>query len=323
MGGYAARRILFALVTVFVAITLNFGLFRLLPGDALSALRCKNCTEAFKKAQRHDLGLDRSKGAQYLLYIEGLAHGRLGQSLRNEAPVRDELGEPIKNTVLLVLSGTIFSIIFGILQGVVSAWRRGTAVDRIGQATALAFYSMPTQWLALLIVLFVAGAVGLPTSGVADPTINILGDASTWAIFVDRVRHLILPSLTLGLVLYGDYSLIVRSAMLETLGEDYVLTARAKGLTNWRIVWRHGFRNALLPVVTLIALSLGFVIGGVYTIEYIFSYPGIGYLTVEAIDQRDYAVLQGIFLLITVSVILFNLAADLLYPKLDPRVTTA
>jgi peptide/nickel transport system permease protein len=137
---------------------------------------------------------------------------------------------------------------------------------------------------------------------------------------VDRLRHMILPALTLGLVLYGEYALIVRSAMLETLGEDYVLTARAKGLKNLAIVRKHGFRNALLPIITLIALSLGFVIGGAITIEYVFSYPGIGLATVEAIDQRDWPVLQAIFLLLTFSVIFFNLIADLLYVKLDPRV---
>jgi ABC-type dipeptide/oligopeptide/nickel transport system permease component len=136
------------------------------------------------------------------------------------------------------------------------------------------------------------------------------------------MRHMILPALTLGLVLYGEYALVVRSAMLETLGEDYVLTARAKGLTNWATVWRHGLRNALLPIVTLVALSLGFIIGGSITIEYVFSYPGIGLQVVEAIDQRDYPILQGAFLLLTLSVILANLVADLLYFKLDPRVSS-
>jgi peptide/nickel transport system permease protein len=323
MGRYATKRIGFALITVLVAITLNFVLFRALPGDAVSALRCKACTAAFRAAQRHDLGLDRPLVTQYGLYLKGIASGDLGSSLRTEAPVRGAIWEAIKNTVPMVTLGTVFSIVFGIIAGVISAWRRGTFVDKITQQTALAFYSMPTQWLALLIVLFVAGAVGLPTSGLADPSLNILGDASTWSILLDRFQHMVLPSLTLGLVLYGDYSLIVRSAMLETLGEDYVLTARAKGLSSWRIVWRHGLRNALLPIVTLVALSLGFVIGGTYTIEFIFSYPGIGYATVEAIDQRDYPVLQGIFLLVTFSVIAFNLVADLLYPKLDPRVVSS
>ncbi len=320
---YVIKRVLFAIVTVLVAITLNFVLFRAVPGDAVSALRCRQCTPQFKEIQRRELGLDKSKWEQYRLYMTDLAHGDLGNSLRFEKPVTTLLWEPLRNTIPMVALGTIFSIIFGTLTGVISAWRRDTVVDKGGLWTSLVFYSMPTQWLGLLIVLFVATAVGLPTSGIEDPTLGVLGDASAWDIFVDRFRHMILPALTLGLVLYGDYALIVRSAMLETLGEDYVLTARAKGLSNWEIVRKHGFRNALLPIVTLIALSLGFIIGGAITIEYVFSYPGIGLETVEAIDQRDWPLLQAIFLFLTISVIFFNLLADLLYVKLDPRVVEA
>jgi ABC-type dipeptide/oligopeptide/nickel transport system permease component len=319
---YVAKRIGFALVTVFVAITLNFVLFRTLSGDAVSALRCRQCTKQFKEYQREQLGLDQSKWEQYKLYLSDLAHGDLGKSLRSQAPVTQELWPPLKNTVPMVALGTLFSIVFGVLAGVISAWRRGTFSDRSTLWTGLTFYSMPPQWLGLLMVLFVAGALGLPTAGIKDPTLGILGDASTWEVFVDRMRHMILPALTLGLVLYGEYAIVVRSSMLEALGEDYVLTARAKGLSNWATVWKHGLRNALLPIITLIALSLGFIIGGSITIEYVFSYPGIGLLVVEAIDQRDYPVLQGAFLLLTFSVIFANLVADLLYFKLDPRVST-
>lgn len=317
---YIVKRILFAFVTIFVAITLNFVLFRAVPGDAVSALRCRQCTVAFKEIQRRELGLDKPLFQQYLLYLKGLAHGDMGNSLRSEKPVMGELWEPIKNTMPMIALGTLFSIVFGIITGVLSAWRRDTALDKTGLYTALGFYSMPTQWLGLLMVLFVAGWLSLPTSGISDPTLGILGNASWSTVFADRLKHMILPALTLGLVLYGDYALITRSAMLETLGEDYVLTARAKGLSNFKIVRTHGFRNALLPIVTLIALSLGFVIGGAITIEYVFSYPGIGLATVEAIDQRDWPVLQAIFLLLTFSVIFFNLIADLLYVKIDPRV---
>jgi peptide/nickel transport system permease protein len=318
---YLIKRVLFALVTVFVAITLNFILFRAVPGDAVTALRCRQCTAAFKEYQRQELGLDKSKWEQYTLYLGDLAHGNLGSSLRTEKSVWSELWEPIKNTIPMVALGYLFAMVFGVTGGVISAWRRGTAVDKGTLYTGLAFYSMPPQWLGLLMVLYVAGALGLPTSGIKDPTLGILGDASTWDIAVDRLEHMILPALTIGLVLFGEYTLITRSAMLETLGEDYVLTARAKGLSNWSIVRRHGFRNALLPIITLIALSLGFIIGGFITVEYVFSYPGIGLAVVEAIDQRDYPVLQGAFLLLTLSVIFFNLVADLLYFKLDPRVT--
>lgn len=319
---YVLKRIFFAIVTVFVAITLNFVLFRALPGDAIQSLRCRQCTEQFKEALRHDLGLDKSKWEQYKLYLQDLAHGDLGDSLRTQKAVRSELWEPIRNTLAMVALGTVFSIILGVVVGVVSAWRRGTFADRAGLWTGLTFYSMPPQWLGLMIVLFVASSIGLPTSGISDPSLGILTEPSGWTLFVDRLKHMILPAATLGLVLFGEYAIIVRSAMLETLGEDYVLTARAKGLSNWATVWRHGLRNALLPVITLIALSLGLIIGGSITIEYVFSYPGIGLQVVEAIDQRDFPILQGAFLLLTFAVILFNLLADLLYFKLDPRITT-
>jgi ABC-type dipeptide/oligopeptide/nickel transport system permease component len=317
---YIAKRVAFAIVTVLVAVTLNFVLFRAIPGDAVAALRCQHCTIQFKNALREELGLDKSKWEQYRIYLQDLAHGDLGSSVRSQQSVWDELWPSIKNTLPMVALGYLFAIIFGTIMGVVAAWRRGTIVDKAGLWTGLGFYSMPPQWLGLMIVLFVAGALGLPTSGIKDPTLGILGDASTWDLVVDRLRHMILPSLTIGLVLYGEYALIVRSAMLETLGEDYVLTARAKGLSAWATVWKHGFRNALLPVVTLGALSLGFIIGGFITVEYVFSYPGIGLAIVEAIDQRDFPLLQGAFLLLAISVIFFNLIADLLYFRLDPRV---
>jgi ABC-type dipeptide/oligopeptide/nickel transport system permease component len=319
---YVGKRLLFALVTVFVAVTLNFVLFRSLSGDAVSALRCRQCTAQFKEYQRQQLGLDESKWEQYQRYLTDLAHGDLGRSLRSELPVTTELWEPIRNTIPMVALGTVFAIVFGTAMGVMAAWRRGTAVDKAALWTGLGFYSMPPQWLGLMFVFFVAGALGLPTAGIKDPILGILGDASTWEVIVDRLEHMILPALTLGLVLYGEFALIVRSAMLETLGEDYVLTARAKGLSNWAVVRKHGFRNALLPVITLVALSLGFIMGGAITIEYVFSYPGLGLAIVEAIDQRDYPILQGAFLFLTLSVILFNLLADLLYFKLDPRVQT-
>ena len=317
---YVVKRVLFAVGTVLVAVTLNFVLFRSLSGDAVSALRCRGCSQDFKNYQRKTLGLDKSKWEQYKIYLGDLAQGDLGRSLRTEEPVRSVLWEPIKNTVPMVALGTLFAIVFGVLTGVIAAWRRGTAADKTALWGGLGFYSMPPQWLGLVIVLFIAGWLGLPTSGVKDPTLGILSDPGFIEVFVDRLEHMILPALTLGFVIFGEYTLIVRSAMLETLGEDYILTSRAKGLSNWSTVWKHGLRNAMLPIITLVALSLGFIIGGAITVEYVFSYPGIGLLIVEAIDQRDYPVLQAAFLLLTLSVILFNLLADLLYFRLDPRV---
>jgi ABC-type dipeptide/oligopeptide/nickel transport system permease component len=316
---YVLKRTLFAIITVFVALTLNFVLFRAAPGDATSSLRgCRNCTPEFREALYAELGLDKSKLEQYWIYLQDLAHGDLGLSFVSRQPVWDELRDPILNTLPMVGLGYLFSIVFGILVGVIAAWRRGTFADWGGLLSALVFYSLPTQWLGLMLLILFSGV--LPSSGISDPFIEFT-DPSTWEVILDRLEHMILPSLTLGLVLYGEYALIVRSSMLETLGEDYILTARAKGLPNWAIVWRHAFRNALLPIVTLVALTLGYVVAGAILVEAVFSYPGIGLVTYEAIFSRDYPVLQGAFLILTLSVVVANYVADLLYFRLDPRIS--
>jgi peptide/nickel transport system permease protein len=216
----------------------------------------------------------------------------------------------------MVLLGTLFAIVVGTLTGVISAWRRGTLAEGSSVTTALMFYSMPTHWLGLMLVILFAGV--LPTGGMSN---EFLLNPSWLTHTEDVLKHMILPSLTLGLVLFGEYTLIVRSAMLETLGEDYVLTARAKGLKPWAIVRKHALRNALLPIATLVALSLGYIVAGAILIETVFSWPGIGRAVYDAVLQRDYPMLQGAFLILTVSVVFFNLVADLLYFKLDPRIT--
>jgi peptide/nickel transport system permease protein len=316
---YVVKRTVFAITTVFFALTLNFVLFRAAPGDATSSLRgCRNCTPEFRDALYAELGLDKSKLEQYWIYLQDLAHGDLGLSFVSRQPVWDELRDPILNTLPMVALGYLFSIVFGILVGVIAAWRRGTFADWGGLLSALVFYSLPTQWLGLMLLILFSGV--LPSSGISDPFIEFT-DPSTWEVILDRLEHMILPSLTLGLVLYGEYALIVRSSMLETLGEDYILTARAKGLANWAIVWKHAFRNALLPIVTLIALTLGYVVAGAILVEAVFSYPGIGLVTYDAIFARDYPVLQGAFLILTLSVVIANYIADLLYFRLDPRIS--
>jgi len=316
---YVLKRTLFAIITVFVALTLNFVLFRAAPGDATSSLRgCRNCTPEFRDALYAELGLDKSKLEQYWIYLQDLAHGDLGLSFVSRQPVWDELREAILTTLPMVGLGYLFAIVFGILVGVIAAWRRGTFADWGGLLSALVFYSLPTQWLGLMLLILFAGV--LPSSGAESPFLAFT-DPSTWEVFLDRLKHMILPSATIGLVLYGEYALIVRSSMLETLGEDYILTARAKGLANWSIVWRHAFRNALLPIVTLIALTLGYVVAGAILVEAVFSYPGIGLVTYEAIFAHDYPVLQGAFLILTLSVVIANYIADLLYFRLDPRIS--
>jgi ABC-type dipeptide/oligopeptide/nickel transport system permease component len=319
---YVVKRTGFAIMTIFVALTLNFVIFRALPGNAVSGLRCGHCTKQFRESIIRQYGLDKPKLTQYVVYLERLAHGDLGTSTFDNRPVWDDIKQPLLNTMPMVIVGTVISIVIGIISGVVAAWRRGTSADSANLWTALAFYAMPTQWIGLLVIFYFAIPLGLPASGIESNTLGILSTPSTWAVVSDRINHMALPALVLGVGLYGEYSLVVRSSMLETLGEDYILTARAKGLRNWAIVWRHGLRNAMLPLVTLIALSLGSIVAGAIVVEDVFSYPGIGLATIDAINHRDYPVLQGIFLLLTVAVIVANYIADLVYFKLDPRVTS-
>jgi ABC-type dipeptide/oligopeptide/nickel transport system permease component len=315
---YVLKRVAFALVTVFVAVTLNFALFRLAPGNAVTNLsRVPHATQQLRHALAVQFGLDKSKGRQYVIYLKQLAHGNLGVSFENEQPVSKNLRVALVNTLPMVALGTIFSIIVGTLTGVIAAWRRGTPTETLTVTSALGFYSMPTQWLGLMLIIIFAGI--LPTGGMTN---EFLLNPGFWQHLKDLGSHILLPSLTLGLVLYGEYTLIVRSAMLETLGEDYILTARAKGLKPWTIVRKHALRNAMLPITTLVALSLGYVVAGAILIETVFSWPGIGRAVYEAVLQRDYPMLQGAFLLLTISVVVCNLIADLLYFKLDPRITT-
>ena len=314
---YFLKRTLFALVTVFVAITLNFIIFRAVPGDAVTGLRCQFCTIEFKDQLRAELGLDQSKWEQYWLYLQSLAQGDMGRSFVSREPVVDELIDPLLNTLPMIALGTVFAIVFGIITGVIAAWRRDTFLDWGGLSFGLLFYSLPTQWLGLMLLIVFAGV--LPTSGISDPFLEFT-DPSWWETVTDRLEHMILPAATIGIVLYGEYALIVRSSLMEALSEDYVLTARAKGLSNWAIVWKHAFRASLLPVATLIALSLGYLVAGAILVEAVFSYPGIGLVTYDAVFERDYPMLQGAFLILTLSVVFANYVADLLYFKLDPRV---
>jgi ABC-type dipeptide/oligopeptide/nickel transport system permease component len=314
---YVIKRVVFAIITVFVAITINFALFRLAPGSAVTNLsRVPHATPQLHEELKKEFGLDKSRGEQYLIYLKQLAHGNLGISFENQQPVTHNLRVALENTTPMVFIGTFFAIVFGTLTGVLAAWKRGSGTESASVTTALAFYSMPTQWLGMMLVILFAGI--LPTGGMSN---DFLINPSFATHVKDLGEHIVLPSLTLGLVLYGEYTLIVRSALLETLGEDYVLTARAKGLKSRTILRRHALRNAMLPIVTLIALSLGYIVAGAILVETVFSWPGIGRAVYEAVLQRDYPMLQGAFLILTVSVVFFNLIADLLYFKLDPRVT--
>jgi len=305
-------------MTVLIALILNFVLFRVLPGNAVTRIsRVPNASPELKHALEVQFGLDKPIWEQFLLYIRELLHGNLGMSYANRLPVLDNLWEAFSNTIPMVTAGTVLALLGGMAIGVLTAVRRGTATDHIWTNIAVIFYAFPTQFLGMIILILFAGI--LPSAGMTDP---FAVDDSFWPHLLDVAQHMAMPVITLALTLYAENTLIVRSAMLETLGEDHILTARAKGVPRRRIILSHALRNAMLPTVTMIAMSLGSIVAGSILVEVIFSWPGIGRALYEAVLQRDYPMLQGGFLAITIVVTLCNLVADLLYFELDPRITT-
>jgi ABC-type dipeptide/oligopeptide/nickel transport system permease component len=317
---YVIKRAGFALLTVFIAITVNFFLFRVLPGTAVTDLaRVPHASPQLRHALTVEFGLDKPKWQQYLVYLRALAHGNMGVSFAYQQPVSRLLLNDLKNTIPMVSAGTIGAIVVGVATGIFSAWRRGSIGDHVSTNLAIAFYAFPTQFLGLMLLIVLGGH--LPVSGMQNIYAGFFGSQGTLARLRDIGTHMILPALTLLLTLYGEFTLIMRSSMLETMGEDYVLTARAKGLPDRKIIARHVVRNALLPIATLVALSIGWIVAGAILIEVIFSWPGIGLALWQAVNQRDYPMLQGGFLILAVSVVAVNFLADLAYFKLDPRIT--
>jgi ABC-type dipeptide/oligopeptide/nickel transport system permease component len=318
---YVVKRIAFALMTVFVAITINFILFRALPGSAVTNFaRAPHASPQLRATLKHEFGLDQPLWKQYVLYLDQLAfHGNMGISFADSQPVTSELAAKLKNTMGMVLVGTLIAIVLGVVTGFLAAWRRGGVVDQVSTNAAIVFYALPTQFIGMMLIFMFAKY--LPTAGMRNDVNNFFAGGSTLASIKDIASHMVLPAATLALTLFGEYTLVVRSSMLETLGEDYVLTARAKGLPQRRIVVSHALRNAMLPIVTLVALSLSFIVAGAILVEIVFSWPGIGQAVYEAVATRDYPMLQGAFLVLTLSVVFFNFIADLVYFKLDPRIT--
>jgi len=238
---YVIKRGFFALVTIFVAITINFFLFRILPGSAVSDLsRVPHASPKLQHALTVEFGLDKPKWQQYLIYLKELFHGNMGVSFTYQQPVSHLLLADLKNTIPMVTVGTVAAILIGVFTGVLSAWRRGSAPDYVSTHTAIFFYAFPTQWLGLMLLILFAGT--LPAGGMSNPF--VFGTEPFWQHMGDVGIHMLLPAATLMLTAYGSYTLVVRSSMLETLGEDYVLTARAKGLPTRRIVWRSCERPA-------------------------------------------------------------------------------
>ena len=329
---YLIRKIIFAVATLLVVIVFNFLLFRILPGDPVKLIvHSPRMTAEAQERIRENFGLDKPvwfnqegfeqeglKGAfdtQFTAYLRNLFKGDMGVSFSTRQEVSELLRERVWRTVVLVVLGQTLAIVLGIILGMIAAWRRGTGLDTSILLYGLFTWAMPTFFFGIILVMVSAGR--FPVGGMVTPGIH---PEDGWVYWKDVGRHLVLPTFTLTILYMSEYMLIMRSSVVEVLSEDFILTAKAKGLNAFQTFRDHAMKNAMLPMVTIVALSLGYTVGGAIQVETVFSWPGIGRLMFEAVQKRDYPVLQGTFILLAVSVILANLLADLLYAALDPRV---
>jgi peptide/nickel transport system permease protein len=301
-----------ATIPVLLLVTAGvFTLIHLTPGDPIDAMMAESVDASVKERLRRDLGLDQPLYVQYAAWMGRLLQGDLGRSIRNQEPVIENVSRRIRPSLQLAALAMLVSLVVALPLGVLSAAKRNTPIDGAGTTFALFGICMPNFLLALLLIfLFGVRLRWLPISGYVDPLEEPLAG----------LRSLALPAVTLGLALAAVVTRTLRSSILEALAEDYVRTARAKGLSERQVVVGHALKNALIPVVTVIGLQLGTLIGGAVITEYVFALPGVGRLVVDAVFARDYPLVQGVVLLIAVGFIVSNLLVDLLYGWIDPRI---
>jgi peptide/nickel transport system permease protein len=310
-----------ALLTFAFVIVFNFFLFRVMGDPTTQLARLPRATPVQIEKLRHYYGLDKSLGGQFLDYAHDTVHLDLGISQRTRRPVWTEIKEALPWTLLLVGTGTLLATLIGSWMGVIAATRRGKPADDGLLGFSLFTYAAPEYWIGLILISLFAVAIPIFPAGLQ---VTPGKEFDSWmAHAADIAEHLVLPAIALTLVLLGQYFVIMRSSMVDVLTEDFITVKRATGMPWNQVVRKHAVRNALLPLVTLSAIQFGFVMGGVITIETIFSWPGLGLLEFQAINSKDFPMLQGAFLVFSVAVIVLNLIADCLYFVLDPRVKTA
>lgn len=306
MTGTAAhivRTLLLSLITLVGVSVLIFLMLRVLPGDPARVLAGLNASEDQVARLRDELGLDDSLLTQYWGFISGVVQGDLGTSARTSAPVATEIGLRLPATLILAMVATVIGSIVGVTAGVVAAVRRNSLVDHVISSVAMMGVSMPVYWLGLLLILLFAVTLGwLPAAGSGEPL------------------SIVLPAVTLAAFSTALISRMTRASMLEVLGQDYIRTAEAKGARPSTVIIRHGLRNAFIPILTVISLQFGALLGGAVLTETVFGWPGIGRLLVDSIGARDFAVVQGIVLVYAAAFILLNVVVDVLYVVVDPRI---
>jgi peptide/nickel transport system permease protein len=309
-----ARRLVATIPVLFLVTLGVFLLIHLVPGDPVETMLGESQDAVAKQALRQELGFDQPLHVQYVTWLSRVVQGDLGRSVRTHQSVLDNVGQRIRPSLELAVFAMLISMCFAIPLGILTATHRNSAIDSIGTSFALFGICMPNFVIALLLI-FVFGVSlhWLPISSFTDPLQDPL----------QGIRSLTLPAVTLGLALAAVIARTLRSSLLESLAEDYIQTARAKGLAQWSVVRGHALKNALIPVVTVLGLQFGSLIGGAVITEYVFALPGVGRLVVDAVFARDYPVVQGVVLLIAVGFVLSNLVVDMLYAWIDPRIRYA
>lgn len=320
MLDYILRRLVYTLITIFTVASILFVLFRMLPGEPTMQVISPAMDPAVQERMKAAFGLNEPIWVQYGIYLKNLVTLEWGRSFVSAQEVTDILGYRFWNTVLLMAAGMCMTLVLGISAGIIMAWRRSGAIDFFGTVVGLIFQAAPPFITGLLLLMVLSYRLGLfPTGGMYAPGMRPEGifDLLTTADFWHR---LVLPTITVGMYYISTPMLIMRDSMLEVLGSDYIELARAKGLKNRVIMLRHAARNAMLGVVTIAGIMVGFAIGGQVVVESLFSWPGMGQLMVESAAQHDYPVAQGTFLMLAILVISLNFITDILYSYLDPRI---
>ncbi len=315
---YIAKRVVFAIATILIIMTMNFVIFRMMPGDPVAMIADMVRLRPEQVARLYELfGLNRPLWEQYVQYMIQTLRGFYGYSFYSQRPIADEIMIRLPNTLLLVGTATVLSIVIGLVIGIFAAARRGSLID----VTAISFgflgNSVPIFWLGLILLLvFGVDLKWFPIRG----TTSVPAPTDPLALVLDIVWHMTLPTFALVIILFGGYALIMRAVMIDVLTEDYIQLARAKGLEERTVQYKHALRNAMLPMVTVIALAFGFLLSGALLTETVFSWYGLGRYIWDAILKQDFPALQGIFFIISVMVVAANLIADIIYGFLDPRV---
>lgn len=318
VGQVAIKRGINAIFLICLVTIINFFLFRVMPGDPIAMMTSPSITAEVRAILLQKFGLDKPLHIQFIKYIEQLLQGNLGMSFVYQRPVVDLIAERLPNTVLLLLSSYIITVILSIVLGLVAAWKRGGKIDISLIIFSLWMHSMPIFWLGGLLLLFFSIQLNIfPVIGISTPWLE---HENALSYIADVAYHLFLPMMTLGIGNIGGMFLITRNSLLDVFSEDYIVTAKAIGLSSRTILFRNVLRNAMLPLVTVILMRLGFIIGGAVTTETVFSWPGVGLLIYRAVMHEDYPLLQGAFLIITISAVLANYVAEIVYGYLDPRV---